>query len=55
VRLEHPALTREQIVAQVLATPDNQKRVAVIEDDRRKLLHKSPIAEAFERAIEKRS
>jgi hypothetical protein len=51
MRLDHPGLTNEQVVEQVLGTKENDKRVAVIEDTGRKLLHKSPIAEALERAV----
>ena len=51
MRLDHPGLTNEQVIEQVLLTRENDKRVTVIDNDTgRKLLHKSPIAEALERA-----
>lgn len=47
MQLEHPGLDREQIIEQILTTPESKKRIVI--DD--KLGHKSAIALAFERAV----
>ena len=48
MQLQHPALTKEQIIDQVNSTPEHAKKVKI----EGKLAHKSAIALAFERAVE---
>ena len=49
MQMQHPGLSREAIVLQVQTMPEHKKRV--VEGD--KLKHKSAVAIAFEKAVEK--
>jgi len=51
MQMNHPGLSKEQIVQQVQSTPEHAKRIKV----EGRLAHKSPIALAFEKAVEKSS
>jgi hypothetical protein len=48
MQLQHPSLTKEQIIEQVLSTPEHAKKVKI----EGKLAHKSALALAFERAVQ---
>jgi len=49
MQMNHPGLSKEQIVHQVQSAPEHSKRIKV----EGRLAHKSPVAIAFEKAVEK--